>query len=464
LSDRLNLIVVLCDTFRRDFLGCYGSAEVRTPNLDRLAGESVVFDGAHACSFPTLPCRVELFTGKFAFPFFRWGPFPAGETPLAERLAAAGYQTAMVLDNLPVSRPSYGFDRGFESKTHIRGQWYDPWVKEPAEVAFPAPAEKLGQHERVRQHLRNTAGRRREEDYFAPQVMQSAVDWLEGSRGERPFFLYVDCFDPHEPWDPPDSYLDRDLVGDDRIIYPRLGRASHYTPQEVASIRELYRGEVRMVDQWTGRLLEAVDRLGLRENTAVVFLSDHGIFLGEHNLIGKSGKGRGDVDGWPPYAEVSQIPFMMRLPGVTPRRLSAFVHPGDLMPTLLELAGAPVPADVRASSLLPLVRGETPSLRDVAVTAWSYRGWRRHHPTRIRDEEWSMIWWRTGIVPLLHHLPSDPAETTDVYAQHRDVARGLHARYVRFLKRQSCPPANYWSRRFFLSWAPPAGARAEQKA
>src|SRR5262249_45835134 len=161
----------------------------------------------------------------------------------------------------------------------------------------------------------------------------------------------------------------------------------------------LYAGEVRLADRSVGRLLRAVDELGLRESTAVVFLSDHGIFLGEHDLLGKSNKARDDVDGWPPYREVSEIPMLLRVPGVAPRRAPAVVHPGDLMLTLLELAGAPVATGATASSLMPLVRREMDTVRDVAVTAWSYRGWSHRHPSRIRHGEWSMIWWRTGIRP-----------------------------------------------------------------
>jgi arylsulfatase A-like enzyme len=134
------------------------------------------------------------------------------------------------------------------------------------------------------------------------------------------------------------------------------------------------------------------------------------------------------------------------------------VHPGDLNPTLLELAGLPVPSGVTASSLLPLVRGQQEKVRDIAVTAWSYRGWANHHPTCIRDGEWSMVWWRSGIAPHLHHLSSDPGEQRDVFAQHPEVARRLHAQYVEFLKQQQCPPANYWSRRFFFTGFSPSRA------
>src|SRR5262249_33418185 len=155
-------------------------------------------------------------------------------------------------------------------------------------VAFPAPEAKLDLHDRVRQYLRNVAGREREEEYFGPRVMRTAAEWLERFAHRGPFYLHVECFDPHEPWDPPASYVDPARVGEERIIYPRLGRSSYYDERDLQSIRELYAGEVRMVDRWIGHLLDRIDSLGLRENTVLVFLSDHGIFLGEHGLLGKA--------------------------------------------------------------------------------------------------------------------------------------------------------------------------------
>jgi len=455
LAEKQNLILIVCDTFRRDYLSCYGSPWVKTPHLDRLAAESVLFEGAFACSFPTLPCRAELATGKFVFPYLTWGPLPAGEVTLAECLSRSRYHTALISDNLPATRRNYGYDRGFQSRLHLRGQWYDEWADASIPVQLPVPENKLDQHDRVRQYLRNVSSRKREEEYFGPRVMLTAAEWLERFGHEGPFFLHVECFDPHEPWDPPDSYVDLARIGEHRIIYPNLGKSSYYSAEELAAIRELYAGEVRMVDRWIGHLLERIDALGLRDNTTIAFMSDHGVFLGEHGLLGKASKRREDVDGWPPYPEVSHIPLMIRQPGITPRREGAFVHPGDLMPTFLELAGVAPPPGVTASSLAPMLRGPVEQWRDVSITGWSYRGWRSWHPTYVRSNEWSMIWWRTGIPPRLHHLPSDPGETRDVYKEHPEAARWLHARLVEFLKQQTCPPKSYWSRRFFFSWSPP---------
>ncbi len=451
---RPNFVVVMCDTLRRDHVGAYGG-RVGTPSLDRLAAESLVFDSAYACSFPTLPCRAEVFSGKFVFPYLRWGPFPTQETHLAERLARAGYHTALIADNFPMSRVGYGYDRGFETKIHIPGQWYDEW--RPLENAgpFPASESKLGHPERVRQYLANVSDRRSEEDYFAPQVLSTASSWVRDHGKRQPFFLWIDCFDPHEPWDPPTEYVEPGKVGGERIIYPKLGRASEYSTDEIEGIRALYAGEVRMVDRWLGRFLDTLDGAGLAENTVVVFLSDHGIFLGEQNLIGKAGKARKDVFGWPPYRTIGHLPFFVRAPGLAAGRTDAFVHPGDIAPTVLELSGLPVPDHMTTKSLAPVLEGKQGSIRDLAITSWSYRGWGAHHPSCIRDHEWSMIWWRTGIPPRLHHLPTDPGEERDVYLEHPRVARDLHGRYLETLKEIGCPARNYWPRRFFVSWQAP---------
>ncbi len=455
-----NQILVICDTIRRDYLGCYGSTTVRTPNLDRLASESVVFDQAHSGSFPTLPCRAEHITGRFVFPYLNWGPLPRNEVVLSETLAGAGFTTAMVSDNFPLGKLDYGYDRGFHNRVRIRGQWYDNFQPRDTEAAFPCPPERTADPERTAQYLRNVSGRQREEDYFAPQVFTAAIRWLEENARKSRFFLYVDGFDAHEPWDPPAEY-ERLYYADyegPRLICPKFGSAAAYTAEELRHIRALYAGEVTMVDTWLGRFLQAVDALGLRDDTAVVFLSDHGIFLGERGLLGKMGGKQETLKGWPCYREVSRIPMMLRVPGLTPGRRGGFVHPGDLMPTLLELAGVKRPDTVRAASLLPVLRGEADRIRDCAVSSWSLRGWSKYRPSVLRTDEWTFCFWRSGVAPELYHRPPDPAEELNVLGEHPRAAADLHRRYVRFLRENETPAANYWPRRFQLPARPEAPA------
>jgi arylsulfatase A-like enzyme len=239
----------------------------------------------------------------------------------------------------------------------------------------------------------------------------------------------------------------------EKLFHPRYTTADFYTEPELRHMRALYAAEVCMVDHWLGHLLGCVDALELWENTAVIFFSDHGFYLGEHGLVGKMGKRLRGLRGWPLYREVTAVPMMIRLPGVTPRRCPAFVHPGDLMPTILELTGVGRPDRVQAPSLLPLLRGEVEAVRDVAVSSWSFRNWSRSRPSTVWTEEWSLVYWRVGIEPELYHLPSDPDQLRNLYAEHRDVARELHGRYVHLLQELGTPSAHYWPRR--LLWTVP---------
>jgi arylsulfatase A-like enzyme len=449
----LNIILILCDTLRRDHVGCYGQSRADTPNIDRLAARSVVIEQAVSASFPTLPCRAELFTGRFVYPYLTWGPLPRNETLLAELLGEAGYDTVLVSDNVHLFERGYGYDRGFHTRIRIRGQLKDRYVTEPVPVTLPCAPSKCHIEERAIQYLRNATARRGEEDYCCARVMRAAADWLGRNAGGRPFFLMVDGFDPHEPWDPPRADVERYDPGytGEELFYPRYTSADRYTEPELQHMRALYAGEVTLVDRWVGHLLEQIDRLGLWDETAVIFFSDHGFLLGEHGLVGKSGRHSAALRGWPLYRELVEIPMMAALPGAAPGRVNAFAHPGDLMPTILELAGVPRPERVQATSLLPLLRNEVASVRSVAVSSWSMRHVSRYRPSTIRTEEWSLIYWRAGILPELYHLATDPKEKESCFAERRGVARELHQRYVTLMRELGTPAVNYWPRRFLLT-------------
>ena len=206
-----------------------------------------------------------------------------------------------------------------------------------------------------------------------------------------------------------------------------------------------------MVDRWVGKLLETIDALGRREDTVVVFLSDHGILLGERGLIGKMGRKSKAVIGWPTYPEVSRVPLLFRVPGSRPGRRSAFAHPGDVAPTLLELAGLHVPETMRAASLALVLSGQEEGVRDVAVSSWSLRGWSAHRPSVVRTDEWSLVFWRSGLRPELYHLPADPGEEEDVYSKNKPAAAAVHTRYLDFLQANDTPLGNYVPRQWLVS-------------
>lgn len=460
----MNFIVIVSDTFRRDHLGCYGNPRVMTPNIDKLARGSTVFDNAYCASFPTVPHRTDLLTGRFTFTYRDWSPLPEDEVVLAQVLGEAGYVTMMVADTPHILKDGYRFDRGFSAWRWIRGQENDRYATAPKDVRLPCDPRKLRSPEgTVKQYLRNVSERRGEEDCFVARTMSEALDWLRRNRDQERFLLYVDTFDPHEPWDPPKRYVDLydPPYHGEEVIYPAYGPRDYLTEAELLHMKALYAAEVTLVDTWVGKLLTGAEELGLLEDTAVIFTSDHGFYLGEHGFIGKSIIRGKTSQAVPLYEELSRIPLMIRLPNEENggKKVGAFVQPPDLMPTILQLAGVNVPSTIQGSSLVPLIKGGIESIRDFAVSSWpivyGQEAWR---PSTITDGEWCLIYAGqttrgearvTKVVdsvpraeepligprgPELYHLTSDPTQNKNVIDKNPDVARRLHSQYVKFLE------------------------------
>jgi len=408
----MNIVFIMSDTFRWDHLGVYGNSWISTPNLDSLARDSVVFDRAYAASFPTVPNRKDVFTGRFTFAYTDWSPLEGEETVLAEVLRQAGYVTMLINDTPHILKNGYYFDRGFSGWLWIRGQENDRFRTDPVEIKFPCDPDKLrNPYTTVTQYLRNVSNRQSESDYFVAQTMTEAAKWLERNRKHEKFFLYVDTFDPHEPWDPPRWYVDLYDPGyrGEEVFYPLYGPCDYMTDAELKHAQALYAGEVTLVDRWVGKLLKKVKDLGLWENTAIIFTTDHGFYIGEHGLTGKSLITQSGEHGLAPlYEEVAHIPLMIRLPDMDGgRRCQAFVQPPDLMPTILELADAEIPERVQGKSLVPLLRGKKLAWRDFAVTSPSIiHGPIAGQRITVTTNEWSLI--HCGQVDeALKELPSN---------------------------------------------------------
>ena len=463
----MNVILIVSDTFRRDHLGCYGNGWIRTPNLDGLAEESVVFDKAYAASFPTVPHRMDLVTGRYTFTYSSWRPLPKDEVVLADILREAGYVTMLIADTPHILKDGYNFDRGFDGWVWIRGQENDRYITDPVDYRFPCSPEKLRSPDRtVKQYLRNVSRRKYESDYFVAQTMIEAAKWLERNRKHERFFLYVDTFDPHEPWDPPRWYVDLYDPGyeGEEVFYPAYGPSDYLTSSELKHLRALYAAEATMVDRWIGFLLSRVKDLGLWDETAIIFTTDHGFYLGEHNLVGKSmitPEAQGMV---PLYSEIVHIPLMIRVPGVKPYRCNSIVQPPDLMPTILELAEAEVPETVQGMSLVPLLRGESVEWRDFAVSSPSIiSGPVAGQRISMVTDEWFFIYCgqidealedlpserKTKMVDgferlqkilggrprnELYYLPEDPGQEMDIFDKKMEVAEDLHTKLVEFLE------------------------------
>jgi len=459
----MNFIVVVSDTFRRDHLGCYGNTWISTPHLDRFAERSIVFDRAYIASFATIPARHDFFTGRYTFKYSDWAPLPRNEVVLSGELGKAGYTTMMVLDTPHMIENGYYFDRGFAGWEWIRGQETDRWRTAPASPDMPCDKSKLRSPDQILAvHQRNVHWRRYEEDTFVARTMHEAGLWLERNYGQHEsFFLYVDTFDPHEPWDAPEwyvkAYADPDYAGE-KVNYPIYGFSDYLTKAELAHCRAQYAAEVTLVDRWVGRLLERVEDMGLLADTMVVFTSDHGFYHGEHGLIGKAHIGSEGAHYMPFYEELAHVPLIVHYPGAEPRRESAFVQPVDLMPTLLELAGAGHAEHCDGVSLAPLLQGRSMHTRDMAISSPTlvHEGAGGGRVTLTTDE-WAFICAPTRtadgqvldrnvdghakredkglqVSSELYHLLVDPNQKENVITKHPEVARDLRDRFIAFLE------------------------------
>lgn len=446
-ADQLNIITVMLDSLRYDHVGCNGNAWIHTPNIDAFANQAVVFDNFYAGGFPTLLNRAELFTGRWLYPFMAWGNLPGTETTIAQLLSAAGYLTGIVFDTYHLKDEGRTFERGFASWEWIRGQETDRYRPTPVAPKLPADPSKLRHGAAsITQYLRNVSTRQSESDYFVAQTMTKAIAWLESVHDAGRFYLHIDSFDPHEPWDPPTTYVDLydpGYVGDE-VIFPIYAPPAYLSPAELRHVRALYAGEVTLVDRWFGELLAAIDRLGLAANTAVILMSDHGTLLGEHNAVGKAWDDGQIRRAYPLWQELAHVILLVRLPGVPARRTRALAQPPDIAATVMDLAAAQQPANLHGVSLVPILRtaiGETePVARTVTVTARNlFTGLDQKPQITVNDGTWSLVFGGAHASSALYHLPSDAQQEVNLLAQECAIARNLHAQLVALLDSLGAP-------------------------
>jgi len=453
----MNVIFIMNDTLRQDHLGCYGNPWIKTPNLDRLAESSAVFDRAYIASHATLPARTDLYTGRYTLLYRGWSPLRPEDIILPEIIGEHGYTSMIIFDTTPMGQDSYNYMRGFTGWEMIRGHHEDRWKTDPTvPVEWPAAPHKLKNLDRTVQWMRNKADWRYEKDYVAPRTFTAAIEWLERNHTWDGFLLWIDTWDPHEPFDPPAHYLklyaDPEYDGD-QIVYPQYGRSTYMAEDELKHVRALYAGEVTMVDRWIGLLLDKVEQLGLLDNTLIIHTSDHGHLFGEHSLEGKPGGVLGRL-----YEVTTRIPLMIRHPeGLgAGKRIPAVVQLPDLLPTILEFLDVPVPDTVQGRSLRPLINGEVAKLHDYAFSGRftrclagapltgnsenviTYDGFVGPgdvaEDMTITDEEWSLILSPRGRPSELYNLKDDPQQEVNVIADNLDVAVRMQQALVEFMR------------------------------
>jgi arylsulfatase A-like enzyme len=437
-----NVLVVVIDSLRYDYVGANGNPWIRTPNIDALARESLRFTRAFPEAMPTVPARRSLLTGRRVYPWTHWRPtrnlpgspgwtgLASSETTWLETLRAAGYWTGYVTDN-----PFLGFDPSWKSlRTGV-----DRFVPIDGRVGARRPASTISlatvrhwlpadlrDDQRyvagMRQHLANLHGDHDEHEQGCARVFSHGADELTRASARGPFALVVDCFDPHEPWVPVQRYLD--LYGPRHYREPEPGNvryrpARYLTAAERTRLPQLYAAAVTQTDAWLGHLLQRFHERGLADDTIVVLLSDHGIVLGERGWTGKPALEL--------HPELIQVPFLLRAPDgrgagqTTPY----FASPHDVGPTVLSMAGVRAPATMNGVDLAPLLDARAPS---VARPFW-YGGYANHW--YYRDDDWAMIADGRDRGRELFDLHGDPRELHDIARSHPRLIGQIHERVLK---------------------------------
>ncbi len=440
----MNIIVVVSDSLRKDHLGVYGSQWCRTPRLDEFAEEAIVFDMAFQSSHPTIPMRTDAFTGRYGFPWYGWQPLDRDIPVMSEMFGAQDWVTMLVADTYHMFKQGFYFDRGFLGWWWNRGQEGDRRTTDAdIPIVFPCDPSKIRQPypDRYPNIVRNRAHRRVETDWFAPGTISYAMEWLEHNYMAEDFLLWVDLFDPHEPWDPPQYYVDMYDPGydlDEDCDYPENAVQDFLSERELHHTRARYCGEVTMVDKWFGLLMDKVGEVGLADDTLVLFLSDHGHYFdypGDGGLIGKPQSAGGQQ--FPMYQSLVQVPFILRPPGgCDARRTEAIVQAPDLLPTLLDLTGVPAAeeAEFHGNSFAPVVRGEADDHREFAVSA------RNKGVMHATDDRYSYACWPRHLhEPVLFDLQGDPNQETNAALDKPKAAAEYHQRLLGFLGEIGAP-------------------------
>lgn len=381
-----NVVVVLLDSLNRHMLGSYGGTEFATPNLDRFAQRHATRFTRHVTgSLPCMPARHDILCGAYDFLWRPWGSIEMWEAPITVPLRDRGVTTMLVTDHphlFETGGENYHTD--FGGWEYVRGHEGDPWKTwlDPSWIGAPAsdagwwlrrqygdraPHVERG-YDRTRSHLRGEA------DYPGPRTMTAAGEWLDVAathHRSNGFLLFVDEFDPHEPFDTPEPWqrlYEEVPWSGERLIWPPyvVGGVSGglLTEAEAVHVRANYGAKLSMIDSWFGRVLDAFDRHDLWRDTALVVCTDHGHYLGDD---------RGGADLWgkplvPQYEPLGHIPLLVHWPGVAGGGVcDALTTSVDLYATLADVFDAETAHRTHGRSLVPLLDGTQTSVRDWAI-------------------------------------------------------------------------------------------------
>ncbi len=438
-----HILLITADQMRADSMGCAGQP-VLTPNLDRLAAEGTLFEQAFCVNPVCTPSRAAIFTGRYPHCTGAWNigvSMNEEEVTLCDHLKPLGYRC--VANGKMHLRP--------ESAEHRPDGQY-PGAADPA-VAFRGRASdgtyfgfdethitediRVGEYmDWLRATAPEWAARQKETDVsiaegcdLPPELHQThwiaekSVETIRDHDPERPLFMWTSFVDPHHPFDAPRRYVDRyagmTLPAPVLRAGEHAGRPEHltyqgergywpggawlhdYSPEKMENIIRNTYAMVTFLDEGIGRILAELEAKGMLEETVILFTSDHGEFLGDHGLIMKG--------PWL-YDALTRVPMILRGPGVpVGERRQALMENVDILPTLLESAGLPVPYGVQGRSVRPLLADPDAAIRQSALTSYDAHD-RGIRIKSLRTDRWKLNVFAGEAYYELYDLETDPNE------------------------------------------------------
>lgn len=439
MTDRPNIIFLMMDSVRAANVSCYGYERPTTPTLDALAEEGMLFEQAFSVGCWTLPVHTSLFTGLYPYSHgitISKNALPTDFPTLAGHLKGLGYETACFSNNAYVSEITnltQGFDtveeiwrvtnpRGIERTKMSRLR---RWLEQFGPVTEPIIAAGR-QLKRMRTFFEKP--RRREGDSGARLTNLKIESWLSTSRDEdKPFFMFVNYMEPHEPYNPPQPYDRRFMpkrysprrvaqVGNNNQVMEQRSHRELYE-ENLEIICALYDGELSYLDQQIGEIIEVLTAHNLLDDTVVVVTSDHGDSLGEHKHIGH----RTSL-----YEPLVHVPLIIRYPArfQPGTRWGENVSLIDLYPTLLELAGAE-PSLYSGNGFYSLVAPPLTEKRPYVIAEnTAPKSMNSVVARMLRTDRYKFI-WKSDQQHELYDLRQDPGELTNLIDRRPDVARDL---------------------------------------
>ena len=424
-----NILWICTDQQRYDTIRALGNEHINTPNIDRLVREGTAFTHAFCQSPICTPSRASFLTGMYPSTVHgcsNGNDYWAGAAPLVTKLLAdeahydCGLAGKLHLAGAHGRIEPRGDDgyRVFHWSHDSRDQWpeghaYADWVRAQGQVLA---------------ELREDMASLPPELHQTTWCADKAIEFMREER-EEPWLMSVNIFDPHSPFDPPQEYLDRydpaalpDPLWSDKDpqAHERLGRVDGAASIDLGRAKEVlaaYYAMIELIDDNVGRMLSALEESGQRENTLVIFTSDHGELAGDHQLVGK---------GCRFYECLVRVPLICSWPGqISAGAVSdALVELVDIAPTLLELVGVTAPAKMQGRSLWPLLTGAATGHRDFVRSEY-YRALnpdapgREHlqgsYATMIRDQRYKLVCYHDRAMGEFFDLGADPGEFDNLW-------------------------------------------------